>query len=255
MTRVAVSGAAGTMGRLVCAAVAAEHDMELVALYSPSAAGQKIAGVPVNRDPAVVWAAEVVVELTRPDVVMGNLARWHDLGVNAVVGTSGFDATRLDEVRELWGDGPGRCLIVPNFSVGAVVAMRMAELAAPHFPAAEVIEMHHAGKVDAPSGTALATARRIAAASASPPSTATGTSSPPGALGADVEGVRVHSVRLPGLVAHQETLFGGSTGETLSIRHDTYDRTAYLPGVLLSIRGVASLGDPVTVGLEGLLGI
>ena len=255
MTRVAVSGAAGAMGRLTCAAVVETDDLELTALFSPSAAGQKIAGVAVSRDPSVVWAADVVVEFTRPDVVMGNLAKWHELGVNTVVGTSGFDAARVDEVGALWGDGPARCLIVPNFSIGAVVAMRLSELAAPHFPVAEVIELHHDTKVDAPSGTALATAQRIGAVAPDQARAVEGVSSPSGALGADVAGVRVHSVRLPGLVAHQEVLFGGAGGETLSIRYDTYDGAAYMPGVLLAIRRVASLEAPVTVGLEGLLGI
>jgi 4-hydroxy-tetrahydrodipicolinate reductase len=133
--------------------------------------------------------------------------------------------------------------------------MRLAEIAAPHFPVAEVIELHHDTKVDAPSGTALATAQRIGAAAPDQARKVEGVSSPPGALGADVANVRVHSVRLPGLVAHQEVLFGGAGGETLSIRYDTYDGAAYMPGVLLAIRRVASLEAPVTVGLQGLLGI
>ncbi len=197
MTRVAVSGAAGAMGRLTCAAVVEAEDLELTAVYSPSAAGQKIAGMAVSRDPSVVWAADVVVEFTRPDVVMGNLAKWRELGVSTVVGTSGFDAARVEEVRSLWGDDAARCLIVPNFSIGAVVAMRMAELAAPHFPVAEVIEFHHDTKVDAPSGTALATAQRIGAVSPDQARKVNGVSSPPGALGADVANVRVHSVQAP----------------------------------------------------------
>ena len=255
MTRVAVSGAAGAMGRLTCAAVVEAEDLELTAVYSPSAAGQKIAGMAVSRDPSVVWAADVVVEFTRPDVVMGNLAKWSEIGVNTVVGTSGFDAARVEEVRSLWGDDATRCLIVPNFSIGAVVAMRLAELAAPHFPVAEVIEFHHDTKVDAPSGTALATAQRIGAVA--PDQAPEGERrvvttrrarrrrrQRAGALGA-----------APGLIAHQEVLFGGAGGETLSIRYDTYDGAAYMPGVLLAIRRVASLEAPVTIGLEGLLGI
>nr|MBA2338709.1 4-hydroxy-tetrahydrodipicolinate reductase [Acidimicrobiia bacterium] len=207
MTRVAVSGAAGRMGRLVCAAVADADDLELSACYGPAAANETAAGVSVSADPAVVAAAEVVVEFTRPDVVLGNLAWWHRLGVHAVVGTSGFDADRVEQVRELWGDGPGRCLIVPNFAVGAVLAMRLAEIAAPFFPVAEVVEMHHDAKADAPSGTALATAQRIGAVAPEQRRTVDGVPSALGALGAEVAGVRVHSVRLPGMVAHQEVLF------------------------------------------------
>ncbi len=255
MTRVAVSGAAGRMGRLVCAAVADADDLELAACYGPAAAGETVvAGVELSADPAVVGTAEVVVEFTRPDVVLGNLAWWHRLGVHAVVGTSGFDAARVEQVREMWGEGPGRCFIVPNFAVGAVLAMRLAEIAAPFFPAAEVIEMHHDAKADAPSGTALATAQRIGAAAPDQRRTVDGVPSPPRALGAEVAGVRVHSVRLPGMLAHQAVLFG-KPGETLTIRHDTTDRAAFVPTVLLAVRRVATLDDPVTVGLDRLLGL
>jgi 4-hydroxy-tetrahydrodipicolinate reductase len=195
----------------------------------------------------------VVVEFTRPDVVMENLRRWRDLGIHAVVGTSGFDEARLTEVREIWGSGPPNCLIVPNFSIGAVVMMRLAELAAPHFRAAEIIELHHDRKADAPSGTAVATAGRIAAA-AEQQRDVESTELIAGARGAEVAGVPIHAVRLSGLVAHQEVLLGGE-GETLSIRHDTTDRAAFMPGVLLAVRRVAGLSEPVTVGLEPLLGI
>jgi len=142
---------------------------------------------------------------------------------------------------------------VPNFSIGAVVMMRLAEIAAPHFAAAEIIELHHDGKVDAPSGTAIATAERIAGTSTQERAVES-TELIPGARGADVSSVPVHAVRLPGLVAHQQVLFGG-TGEILTIRHDTTDRTAFMPGVLAAIRAVADLGDPVAVGLESILGI
>lgn len=259
MTRVAVSGAAGRMGRLVCAAVDATDDLELAVRYDvasadESVAGMPLAGMPVTDDLEAVADCDVVVEFTHPDVVLDNLARWHGFGLHAVVGTSGFDADRVEAVGALWGDGPARCLIVPNFSIGAVVAMRLAERAAPFFPVAEVIELHHDAKADAPSGTAIATAQRIGAAAPEQRRRVDGESSPPGALGAEVAGVRVHSIRLPGLVAHQEVLFG-APGETLSIRSDTTDRAAFIPGVLLAIRGVASLAEPVTVGLDGLLGL
>jgi 4-hydroxy-tetrahydrodipicolinate reductase len=251
MTTVAVSGAAGRMGRLVVATIAADPELELGPLYDPAASGE---GGEIERaDPNAVADADVVVEFTRPDVVMENLRRWRDLGIHAVVGTSGFDEARLTEVRETWGSGPPNCLIVPNFSIGAVVMMRLAELAAPHFRAAEIIELHHDRKADAPSGTAVATAGRIAAA-AEQQRDVESTELIAGARGAEVAGVPIHAVRLSGLVAHQEVLLGGE-GETLSIRHDTTDRAAFMPGVLLAVRRVAGLSEPVTVGLEPLLGI
>ncbi len=252
MTRVAVSGAGGQMGRLVAGAVRAAGDLDLVALYDPGRVGAEVAGLAVSGDREVVAGADVVVEFTNPDVVMGNLAAWQSGGVHAVVGTSGFDAARIAELRAAWGDGPPNCLVAPNFSIGAVVAIRLAELAAPHFDAAEVIELHHDRKADAPSGTALATAERIAAA-AGQERAVHSAELVAGARGADVGGVPVHAVRLPGLVAHQEVLLGAE-GQTLSIRHDTVDRSAFLPGVLLAVRRVGAMPG-VTVGLEGLLGL
>jgi len=253
MTRVAVSGAGGRMGRLVMAAVAAAADLELVAAFDPAHAGEAISDVVVASDPTVVGEADVVVEFTAPTVVMANLAAWRGLGVHAVVGTSGFDSARLDALREQWGTGPPNCLVVPNFSIGAVLMMKFAEMAAPHFAASEIIELHHDAKADAPSGTALTTAARIGAAGGPQRRQVESEELLPGARGADA-GPRVHSVRLPGLLAHQEVLFG-SAGETLAIRHDTSDRVSFMPGVLLAIRSVASLDEPVIVGLEGLLGI
>ena len=184
---------------------------------------------------------------------MANLATWRALNLHAVVGTSGFDANRLDVLRGQWGSGPPNCLVVPNFSIGAVLMMRLSEIAAPHFAAAEVIELHHDKKADAPSGTAIATAERIAATT-SQDRAVDSAELIAGARGADAAGVPVHAVRLPGLVAHQQVLFGG-VGETLTIRHDTTDRTAFMPGVLAAIRAVAALPAPITVGLESVLGI
>ncbi len=250
---VAVSGAGGRMGNLVAETVAASADLVLGSLYDPHHAGATVAGYEVDDDPAAMAEADVVVEFTEPDVVMENLATWRSLGLSAVVGTSGFDVDRVARLREQWGSGPPNCLVVPNFSIGAVVMMRLAEIAAPHFAAGEIIELHHDRKVDAPSGTAIATAERIA--EAAPQNRAVeSTELIPGARGADVSGVPVHAVRLPGLVAHQQVLFGG-TGEMLTIRHDTTDRTAFMPGVLAAVRAVGDLDDPVTVGLEGVLGI
>jgi len=244
MTRVIVSGAAGRMGKMVCAAVAEHDDLELVAAYDPALEGA------VYQDPADLPEADVVVEFTNPDVVMDNLAQWRDRGNHVVVGTSGFSDDRIGAVGKLFGGGPPNCLIVPNFSIGAVLAMRFAAEAASHFPAAEIIELHHDDKVDAPSGTAIATAGRIAAVGPQVRSVES-TELVSGARGASVDGVPVHAVRLPGLVAHQEVILGG-TGETLTIRHDTTDRQAFMPGVLLAVRRVAELGG-VTIGLDSLL--
>jgi 4-hydroxy-tetrahydrodipicolinate reductase len=250
---VSVSGAGGRMGSLVAETVAVSPNLELGPLYDPHHAGAMVAGQRISGDPALIASADVVVEFTEPDVVMENLATWRSLGLSAVVGTSGFDADRVARLRSQWGSGPPNCLVVPNFSIGAVVMMRLAEIAAPHFSAAEVIELHHDRKVDAPSGTAIATAERIA--EVAPQSRAVqSTELLPGALGADVAGVPVHAVRLAGLVAHQQVLFGG-TGETLTIRHDTTDRTAFMPGVLAAVRAVGGLDEPVKVGLEKILGI
>jgi 4-hydroxy-tetrahydrodipicolinate reductase len=176
------------------------------------------------------------------------------MGLHAVVGTSGFDENRLAELRERWTSGPPNCLVVPNFSIGAVLMMRFAEMAAAHFAAAEVVELHHDRKADAPSGTALATAARMNQAGGRQERAVESAELAPGARGADADGVRVHAVRLPGLLAHQEVLLG-SPGETLTVRHDQSDRMAFMPGVVLAIRNVGELPDAVTVGLEGLLGL
>lgn len=254
MTRIGVSGAAGQMGTLVAETIAYATGFELTALFDPHAAGETIAGLEVSATPEVMVDADVVVEFTIPDVVMGNLKTWHALGRHAVVGTSGFGEQRLQELDDLWTAGSGNCLVVPNFSIGAVVMMRLAEIAAPHFDAAEVIEMHHDRKVDAPSGTATATAGRIARVAGGQRREVASKELVPGARGADVDGVPVHAVRLPGLVAHQAVMFGGM-GETLTIRHDTTDRQAFMPGVVLAVRRVGELPMPVTVGLDPLLGL
>jgi 4-hydroxy-tetrahydrodipicolinate reductase len=251
--KIAVSGAAGRMGSLLCRTIAdASDDLQLVVAHDPGALGEERCGLPVTNDVDLLGTADVVVEFTTPSVVMDNLAHWRRLDLHAVVGTSGFYADRIRQLSAMWGAGPMRCLVVPNFSIGAVTMMRLAEIAAPHFAAAEVIELHHEGKLDAPSGTAIATAERIGAAAKDRDAPATRTAS--SARGADISGVAVHSVRLPGLVAHQEVLLG-NPGEWLTIRHDTSDRAAFMPGVLLAVRRVADLPDPVTIGLEGLLGL
>src|SRR5512140_3457319 len=246
MTKVGVLGARGRMGREVARTVTGAPDLEVAAEVDQGDPLDALAG------------CDVVVDFTHPGVVMENL-RWcaeHDL--DAVVGTSGFGEERLDEVRGWLAKHPDvRVLVVPKFSVGAILMMRFAAQAARFVPSAEVIELHHANKADAPSGTALRTASMIAAARAEaglgPPPDATA-SALPGARGASLDGVHVHSVRVAGLVAHQEVMFGG-TGETLTIKHDSLDRASFMPGVLLAVRSVASLPPGLAVGLEGLLGL
>ena len=246
MVKVGVLGARGRMGSEVCRTVDAADDLELVA------------GVDVGdaRDP--LTGCDVVVDFTHPSAVLDNL-RWCLAHVpNVVVGTSGFDQARLATVREWLGEAPsGRALIVPNFSIGAVLMMHFAATAARFFESAEVIELHHAAKVDAPSGTATRTASLIAdtrAGAGLGPSPDATVSEVPGARGAVLDGVRVHSVRLAGLLAHQEVLLGGH-GETLTIRHDSMDRSSFMPGVLVAVRRVASLPPGLTVGLDGMLGL
>jgi 4-hydroxy-tetrahydrodipicolinate reductase len=246
MIRVGVLGAKGRMGSQVCSTVESADDLTL------------IAQVDVGDSLDALTGADVVVDFTHPGAVMGNLRWCVEHGIASVVGTSGFDDARLHEVDGwLAAQQAARVLVVPNFSVGAVLMMRFAELAAPFFESAEVIEMHHAGKLDAPSGTAGRTASMISAARSAagtepmPDATVTAAA---GARGAEVSGVHVHSVRLAGLVAHQEVLLGGH-GEILTIRHDSLDRASFMPGVLLAVRGIGGLPAGLTVGLDGLLGL
>jgi len=238
-----VLGAQGRVGREVCKAVEAATDMELVAALDKDDTLDGLA------------AAEVVVDFTHPDVVMGNLEWAIAHGIHPVVGTTGFDAKRLDTVRGWLARSAGtHCLIAPNFGIAAVLMMHFAQQAARHFESVEIVELHHPHKADAPSGTARRTAELVAQARAKagagvmPDATSTELD---GARGADVDGVRVHAVRLAGLIAHQEVLLGGD-GETLTIRHDTMSRAAFAPGVLLGVRRVRELPG-LTVGLEPLL--
>jgi len=246
MTKVGVLGARGRMGREVVRAVTEAPDLEVGAEVDE---GDKL-------DP--LTGCDVVVDFTHPGAVMANLHWCIEHGLNAAVGTSGFGEDRLDEVQGWLAEHKHvRVLIVPNFSVGAVLMMHFAAQAARFFDSAEVIELHHATKADAPSGTALRTAAMIstarAAAGLGAPPDAT-VSALPGARGATVDDVHVHSVRVAGLLAHQEVLFGGS-GETLTIRHDSMDRAGFMPGVLLAVRQIRSLPEGLTVGLEILLGL
>ena len=248
--RVGVAGALGRMGSLIAETVTEAPDMELVAGYDLFEG--EVAGASVQADVACLADADVVVDFTNPEVVMDNLAHYRDMDCHAVVGTSGFTAERVDSVRGLWGEErTARCLIVPNFSIGAVLMMRFARAAAGFFAASEVIELHHDQKADAPSGTAVSTAVGMAETGGQSRQVSSAELYA-GALGAKVEGVPVHSVRLPGLLAHQEVLFG-NPGEILTIRHDSTDRVSFLPGVMLAVRGVSELESRVSVGLEVLL--
>ena len=239
MIRVAVLGARGRVGSEVVRAVEAAPDLELAAAID-------------DGDPLELAGADVAVDFTRPDAVMDNLRACVQAGVHAVVGTTGFDNERLSQVRS-WLDGTGvGILVAPNFGIAAVLMMQFAAQAARFFESVEIVELHHPGKADAPSGTARRTAELVAEArrGMAPMPDAT-TVALDGARGADVDGVRVHAVRLAGLVAHQEVVLGGA-GESLTIRHDSYTRESFMPGVLLGVRSIA--GRPgLTVGLEHLL--
>lgn len=238
-------GARGKVGAEVCRAVEAADDTELVAAID---AGDDIGELERG-------GAQVVVDFTHPDVVMDNLRHCIEHGIHAVVGTTGFDAVRLEQLEAWLADAPGvGVLIAPNFSIGAVLMMRFAAQAAPFFDSVEVVELHHPDKADAPSGTARRTAELIAAArreaGSAPMPDATSTALE-GARGADVEGVRVHGLRVRGLVAHQEVLLG-AVGETLTIRHDSLDRVSFTPGVLVGVRAIAD-HPGLTVGLDAFL--
>lgn len=245
--KVGVLGARGKVGREVCAAVEAADDLDLVAEVD----------VDDPLESLVRSGAQAVVDFTHPDVVMDNLAFCIEHGIHAVVGTTGFDEERLDRLRG-WLDASPRTgvLIAPNFSIGAILMMRFAAEAAPFFESVEIVELHHPDKADAPSGTARRTAELVAAArraaGSGPIPDATSTSLD-GARGADVEGIRVHGLRIRGLVAHQEVVLGG-LGETLTIRHDSLDRASFTPGVLRGLRVIAE-HPGLTVGLEHFLGL
>jgi 4-hydroxy-tetrahydrodipicolinate reductase len=245
--KIGVLGARGKVGAEVCRAVEAADDMDLVALVD--------AGDPI--EDLVTTGVEAVVDFTHPDVVMDNLEFCIGHGIHAVVGTTGFDDSRLDQLRTWLDRSPSTgVLVAPNFSIGAILMMRFAAEAASFYESVEIVELHHPDKADAPSGTARRTASMIAearrAAGSAPIPDATSTSLD-GARGADVDGIRVHGLRVRGLVAHQEVILGGP-GETLTIRHDSMDRVSFTPGVLLGLRKIRS-APGLTVGLEEFLGL
>lgn len=258
--RVGVIGAGGRMGREVCRAVAGADGLELVAAVDPGhvgAAVSDLAGIDVEVEVAdqldALTAAEVdvAVDFSLPTAVGDNLVGVLERDIHAVVGATGLPAEALERARTLAADGAANALIAPNFAIGAVLLMRFAAEAARHLPHVEVIEAHHDRKVDAPSGTALRTAELIAQARTEVPDAPVGDEDHPGARGATHDDVRVHSLRLPGVVADQDVIFGG-VGQTLTLSHRTLDRTAFMPGVVLACREVHRL-DGLAVGLEHLL--
>jgi 4-hydroxy-tetrahydrodipicolinate reductase len=244
-TKVAVIGARGRMGATVCEAVEGAEGLELVGRFD------------AGDDLGDLGGADVVVEFSVPDASPANVEHCVERGVHVVVGTTGWSADRVEHLRTTLGDDPGvGVLIAPNFAIGAVLLMAFAERAARFYESVEVIELHHPDKVDAPSGTASRTAELVGAAredaGLAPVPDAT-THDPDGARGARVHGIPVHSVRLRGLVAHQEVLLGGA-GEMLTLRHDSFDRVSFMPGVLAAVRAVPE-HPGVTVGLEHYLGL
>jgi 4-hydroxy-tetrahydrodipicolinate reductase len=247
------------MGTEVCRAVAAESDLVLSAAIDPGAIGRAVAEIAgIDSDVVVVGSLEetagldVVVDFTHLESARANLEWCATNAVHAVVGTSGFTEADLDGLRRAFTSS--NCVIAPNFAIGAVLMMRFAELAAPHFESAEIIEFHHADKLDSPSGTALSTAERMAVASAEWIDDPTTSENLEGARGASgPAGIPIHAVRMQGMVAHQEVVLG-TTGQTLTIRHDTTDRTSFMPGVIIAVRGIADHGG-VTLGLDPFLGL
>ena len=261
MHRVGVVGAGGRMGQEVCRAVAEASDMELVAAIDPAHVGADACGRPIVGEVNALsdFGAQVVVDFTVAAAVRHNVPHYAHQGVHAVIGTSGLSDADLKAAAASFQGSGANVIVAANFAIGAVLLMHFAALAAPHMDGVEVIELHHDAKRDAPSGTSIHTAALIAearrAAGRGPlpadPTTDVVLSGARGAEGPD--GVRVHSVRLPGLVAHQEVIFG-APGQSLSMRHDSYDRRSFMPGVLLAVRSVADRPG-LTVGLEALLGL
>ncbi len=247
------------MGRAVCAAVAADAALELVAAVDPYAAGEQVdvggdRVVTVAAEPSALCEAdaEVIVDFTVVDSARVTLPWAAQHGIHAVVGTTGFSVDDIDEIRRSFTSS--NCLIASNFAISAVLMMRFAELAAPWFETAEIIELHHDGKVDAPSGTAVTTAERMAAASAEWAPDPTRHEVYPGARGGQgPAGIKVHSLRIRGMVAHQEVILG-TQGQTLTIRQDSYDRASYMPGVVLACKQIGHRPG-LTIGLDALLGV
>ena len=262
MIRVGVLGALGRMGREVCRAVAADPETALVAAIDAAAAGESVVGDDANGavrisdelDTLTQAEVDVAVDFTHPDAVMDNIRWCVRHAVHLVVGTTGLSVQDLEEIGKLIEEegSESNVFVAPNFALGAVLMMRFASQAARFFPDVEIIELHHDRKADAPSGTALRTAQEIAAArGAAPQPKVVSKESVSGARGGTVDGIAIHSVRLPGLVAHQEVILGGP-GQSLTIRHDSYDRAGFMPGVLLAVKQIHA-HPGLTVGLENVL--
>jgi 4-hydroxy-tetrahydrodipicolinate reductase len=254
--KVGVLGAAGRMGRSVCQAVALDPDLTLVAAVDPHGQGEVVEGITVAGELRALVEAdvEVVVDFTVAEASRVALPWLAMHGIHAVVGTTGLSSHDVEAITEAFGAGSAHCLIAPNFAISAVLMMRFAEIAAPYFDTAEIIEYHHDAKVDAPSGTAISTAERMAAASdrwAVDPTISEHYEGSRG--GAGPQGIRVHAVRMRGMVAHQEVLLG-TLGQTLTIRQDSYDRASFMPGVLLACKRIGDFPG-VTIGLDTYLGI
>ena len=253
--RVGVIGAGGRMGTSVCQAISTDADLELVAAVDPQAAGETRCGIVVSSDLRAFADAkcDVVVDFTVAAAARASLPWLAMHGIHAVVGTTGLNDADLDMVRSAFGNGPAHCLIAPNFAISAVLMMRFAELAAPFFETAEIVEYHHDRKVDAPSGTAINTAERMAAARTEPwaddPTRHEVLVGARGGLGAS--GIRVHAVRMHGMIAHQEVILG-ARGQSLTIRQDSYDRDSFMPGVVLACKRIAE-HPGLTVGLDKYL--
>lgn len=254
-----MNGAGGRMGTTVCHAVADDPELVLVAAVDPNAAGEERSGVTIATELRAFADAEcdVVVDFTVAPAAQTTLPWLAMHGIHAVVGTTGFSADDLDALRAAFGDdGPAHCLIAPNFAISAVLMMRFAELAAPYFDTVEIIEYHHDRKIDAPSGTAVTTADRVAAARGDVPWRPDPTELEvyPGARGGiGPSGIRVHGVRMHGMVAHQDVILGAE-GQSLTIRQDSYDRESFMPGVVLACKRIGRYPG-VTVGLDRLLDV
>ena len=251
MIEVAVSGAMGRLGKAIARGVAEAEDLNLCGVYSPGHEGQKLFGNEILSDPALL-SAQVVVECAPHAPVMENLRQWHGKGCFVVVGTSGFSEDRLAELKSFWREEDPGCIVVPNFSVGAVLMMHFAEVAAPYFGSIEIVERHEEAKPDAPSGTALATAMRVGSQRAEP-ANALGHELIDGALGGLASGVRVHSLRMKGLLSDQEVAFS-NYGETFSVLHRSTSYESFMKGALLAIRHVVSTRG-VSIGLDSVLGL
>ncbi len=265
MIKVIVSGAKGRMGTCIVNAVAAADDMAVVGCFDPHCAGQVVScadgDFACSADLAALidsTGADVVVDFTMPSAVLANVECALSHGVNMVVGTTGVAREDMDALAQRYAQQGGKLFFAPNFTTGAVLMMQFAQVAGKFFPDVEIVEMHHDGKKDAPSGTAVTTAHMIAqarnGARNAGPGSETEIAGCQGARGAEVDGVRIHAIRGDGYMASQEVIMSAA-GQTLTIRHDSTLREAYMPGVLLAIRSVADLPEPFTVGLEHLMGL